>query len=326
MDMSQGVTSLKRTLRSGERKVKRTYEPLWRYGFNYGPTKAYRSAPPVLNDEAKRVLADVDRDGIAVSTLSDLTGDDSLLGRLQEEAARLEAARHDDIEARRARLASGDVGGAKDKEYFIELLHSRRPVIEPDSLLAQVALNTQLRGVADHYYGLHTRVSDLNLWRNLPTELPPRSSQLWHRDLPEDFYILKLFVYLEDCEEPNGPFNYLAGTHGKGDRKLQLPSQFDGQTLRADDAALVEAGVLERRRINTGKAGALIFADTVGWHKGGWVREDGRLLFHALYASRAAHPNRKLGLPRGVDAKAFADDLNYDTKAVADDAGQLVRS
>ncbi|HTY73066.1 MAG TPA: phytanoyl-CoA dioxygenase family protein [Actinomycetes bacterium] len=316
MDVTTTVSSFKKTLRTGERLVKRTSEPVWRYGFNAGPTRDFRRHPPALGDEARRVLADLDRDGLALSTLADLTGDPDLLGRLQAEAARLEEARAVDLERRRQRIATADVGGPKDKEFVIELLDSRRPVIDPKGLLAQTALNDQLRGVADAYFGMRTRVSDINFWRNLPTPLPPRSSQLWHRDLPEDYFILKLFVYLEDCYEGNGPFTYLVGTHGKGDRRLQLPAQDDGQTMRSTDDALAQAGVLDRMRVCTGKAGSVVFADTVGYHKGGWVQEKGRLLFHVLYSSRAAHPNRMLGLPHGVRRSDWADDLVFDRHAV----------
>ena len=86
MDVSTTVSSVKRSVRNGERLVKRTSEPVWRYGFNAGPTRDFRKRPPVLGDEARRVLADVDRDGLAVSNLADLTGDPTLLERLQEQA------------------------------------------------------------------------------------------------------------------------------------------------------------------------------------------------------------------------------------------------
>jgi Phytanoyl-CoA dioxygenase (PhyH) len=316
MDMSTGVSSVKRSLRTGERLVRRTSEPVWRYGFNAGPTREFRRRPPELNDEARRVLADVDRDGLAVSNIGDLTGDPTLLERLQEEAYRLESFRTEELEGRRARIAEGNIGGPKYKEFVMELLDSRRPVIEPGGLLAGTALDVQLRGVADGYYGMRTRVADINFWRNLPTPLPPRSSQLWHRDLPEDFFILKLFVYLEDCGEKNGPFTYLAGTHGKGDRRFELPAQDDGQTKRSSDDALGEAGVLDRMRVCTGRAGSVVFADTIGYHKGGWVQEKGRLLFHVLYSSKAAHPNRQLGLPIGVRPADWSRDLAFDRRTV----------
>jgi hypothetical protein len=314
MDVSTTVSSVKRTVRTGERLVKRTSEPVWRYGFNAGPTREFRKRPPALGAEARRVLADVNRDGLAVSNLADLTGDPTLLERLQEQAYALEAEREQELDGRRERIATGAVGGPKDKEFVMELLDSRRPVIDPKGLLAQTALHEQLRGIADGYYGMRTRVSDINFWRNLPTPLPPRSSQLWHRDLPEDYFILKMFVYLEDCGETNGPFTYLVGTHGKGDRRFQLPATDDGQTMRSNDDALAAAGVLDRVRRNTGVAGSVVFADTIGYHKGGWVQEKGRLLFHVLYSSKAALPNRMLGVPAGVRPADWSRDLLFDRR------------
>ena len=101
---------------------------------------------------------------------------------------------------------------------------------------------------------------------------------------------------------------------GKGDRKFQLPAMDDGQTLRSNDDALAAAGVLDRVRRNTGPAGSVVFADTVGYHKGGWVQEKGRLLFHVLFSSKAALPNRMLGVPAGVRPADWSRDLVFDRR------------
>ena len=38
-------------------------------------------------------------------------------------------------------------------------------------ILAQMMLNPQIKGIADNYYGMRTKVSDINIWRN-PSNRP----------------------------------------------------------------------------------------------------------------------------------------------------------
>src|SRR3954466_5854559 len=70
-----------------EHKVLLGIEPVWRYVANLGPTREYRRnvgpTPSPLSPESARMLRDLNRDGCAQSTLEALTGDATLLGRLQ---------------------------------------------------------------------------------------------------------------------------------------------------------------------------------------------------------------------------------------------------
>ena len=48
--------------------------------------------------------------------------------------------------------------------------------------------------------------------------------------------MLKMFLYLEDVDAGAGPFSYLKGTHGRGDRKWSPGAEnFDGYNYRASD-------------------------------------------------------------------------------------------
>ena len=94
-DLWSAARVAKRTASAGVDYVKRGNEATWRYGFNWAPTRDYARRPPQLGDEARRVLADVERDGVATSTLGALIGDSSVLAQLQELSADLEAAKAD---------------------------------------------------------------------------------------------------------------------------------------------------------------------------------------------------------------------------------------
>src|SRR5438105_3856374 len=207
-----------------EHKVMLGVEPVWRYVANAGPTREYRrnvgKSSSHLSPESARMLRDLNRDGCATSTLEALTGDATLLGRLQDAVKVYEADRAEEIAAQAAALQSvRDLGDGNAKLFLVQYLDANRPVIDPRGLFATTALNVNIKAIADAYFQMRTRVADINVWRNLPSSHPPVSSQLWHRDQPDDYYIFKMFVLLEDVTDGSGPLTYAVGTHGKADRK-----------------------------------------------------------------------------------------------------------
>src|SRR2546429_491727 len=119
------------------------------------------------------------------------------------------------------------------------------------------------RGLRPHeaVVGMHSYLRGLEMWRNLPTDEPPKLSQLWHRDW-DDVVNLKLFVYLSDVTEESGPFTFAPGTQPGG------PRQLDVQDRLSDD----EMAARVRREdwvVCTGGPGTGVLADTCGYHKGG---------------------------------------------------------
>ncbi|BEP13698.1 hypothetical protein acdb102_20090 [Acidothermaceae bacterium B102] len=293
-------------------------EPVWRYVANAGPTRAYRKTASqqtsALPPESARMLHDLNRDGCSRSTLEALTGDATLLGRLQETARAYESERAAEIAAQTKALAEvDDLGDGNAKLFLVQFLDARRPVIEPQGLLAVTALNPAIKAIADAYFAMRTRVADINIWRNLPSNHPPVSSQLWHRDQPDDYFVLKMFVYLEDVTDGAGPLSYGVGTHGKRERTWKPANTWhDGFNIRAHDVDM-DSGLGESRRPRfTGPAGTVILADTQGWHKGGQATTTPRLLLQVLYASPAAADFRMLGAPADLDRSADLTDLAYD--------------
>lgn len=285
---------------------------VWRYGLNAHRTAsfAFRKAP--LSDEAARVVADLVRDGAALSTLDALTGDPTVFQQLKAEATALEQAKADVLREREKQLADiDDLGSGYDKLFVVAMLDESCPTVDPDGILARVALHPRIKAIADHYYGMRTRVSDINIWRNLPTGKEPVASQLWHRDLPEDHLILKMFIYLEDVEPGAGPFTYVKGTHGYGDREWNPDGTFhDGSNVRADDSSMDAAVPADRRPSFPGPAGTVLFGDTIGWHRGGHAVTSSRFVLQVLYSSFAAMPYHKLGAPDAAKAP-FPRDLVY---------------
>jgi hypothetical protein len=173
-------------------KLKREVGLTWRL-FNLGPTLTYRRSGERPAGEAARVLAALERNGVATTSVSALLGSDDLLVEMQEAAAALEREKADELAAARAAAAArGDVG---EKTYLVELL-GRIATADPCSPWARMALHPDVRGVANGYFGMRTQVRDYNVWRNIRTDSPLRESQLWHRDWREDRYVLPPSAWL----------------------------------------------------------------------------------------------------------------------------------
>ena len=292
--------SVRSAARAAREYALRGNETAWRWVVNGWASADHRRNPPVLGEEARSVLETLRRDGVAVTDLERLTGDPDLLPALQEHAARLEA-------ERLSRGAPEDEGGVKP--FLVEMLDTHRPCVDPTGLLASVALAPSFKAVADHYFGLRTKVSSLNVWRNLPRGAEPTSSQLWHRDLPEDRMVLKASVYLVPVTAANGPFTYARGTQPGADSPVDVPTTFDGVNHRVADE---DAEPLRRRQlVCTGPAGSVVFADTLGYHRGGWVESESRLLLQIRYSTAAATRLTRLTAPSSVDVRPYRRDLAY---------------
>jgi ectoine hydroxylase-related dioxygenase (phytanoyl-CoA dioxygenase family) len=271
-------------------KLKREVGLTWRL-FNLGPTLAYRRSGERPAGEAARVLADLQRDGVAISSVSALLGSDDCLAEMRRAAAVLEREKADELAvAREAAAARGEVG---QKTYLVELL-GRIPTADPCSPWARFALAPEVRSVANGYFGMVTQVRDYNVWRNVRSDSPLRESQLWHRDWREDHYVLKAFVHLEDVDEGRGPFTYVPGTHVRGTKRIEPATAVEGSNRRATDEQMDAVAPRAEWVTATGPAGTLLFADTTGWHKGGSARTGDRLLYTCLFGSQAGDKRRRL--------------------------------
>jgi hypothetical protein len=275
----------------------------WRYLDNLGPLLAHRRERQPLAGEAARVVAELNRNGIAMTSVAALLRDGSFFSSLETAVAELERLAADEIAA--ARQAANRADGWKT--YLIEFL-GKHPVLEPQSVCARFALQPEILNIANAYFGMRTRLRTYNVWRNFATKIAPRNSQLWHRD-PEDRYVLKLFVYLDDVDRGCGPIAYAAGSHPK--RGLKRAPAFtktaEDKARRSDDGQMAEVAPRDRWIDGIGPKGTMVFADTRGYHKGGQATERERLLYMCMFTSRASRYPEGFTRPAGFAAPEGID-------------------
>jgi len=256
-----------------------------RYVFNAAPVWKYRRTTTPISGESQRVARELQRSGVALTSVESLLGSDEALRTLQDHVAR----------ARVERATERD----PLKPYLIELF-GPRPEVSPDDALFSFALKPQVIGVAEAYARMKLRVQDMNVWINLPTGGGPTQSQRWHRDLPDDFDIIKCFVYLADVTPGAGPLQYIQATNTVEGRRQSFRSEFDGVGYRVADTDIESSFDPEQIVTAEGPAGTVVFADTRGMHRGGFALDTERVVLQITYSSNASIRKRNLRAAAGA--------------------------
>lgn len=257
----------------------------WRYLGNLGPSLEYRKLRKPLTAVQQRVLNDLRRDGVALTNTDEFLDRPSVFDELADAVAQRENAMANEIAAARADTEKeGEI-----KSYLVNLFE-RRHVFRSDDIFIRFAVLPEIANLVNSYFGMLTKLCFLNVWHNLPMLGAARESQLWHRD-PEDRYILKMFVYMTDVSDGSGPTYYAPGTHMLGSITQEPESVLcqEGPALnrRTTDEQMAKVVSPERWVKATGPRKTILFGDMRGYHKGGLVRENDRILYHCMYNSQA---------------------------------------
>jgi hypothetical protein len=244
---------------------------IWHLGFNPLATVRFRAAPPVLDENASRVLAELNANGFAFSNVKEMALE-PLFEKLKHEVQELPRAT------------------TVVKNTFEHLHESRHG--------QDLGQESKLRAVADHYFGLSTLPFEAKLWA-IPPHLPkePRGAQRWHLDY-EDLYVLKVFVLLSEVTELDGPTEVMRGTHPKGPHAPALAGLLralpEGDFGYSDDDIFSHVDPRLRTRL-VGVPGTVVFLDTRSLHRGGLSFWRERKSFTVTFTS----PNRPFqGVPQ----------------------------
>jgi hypothetical protein len=274
--MTKSITRLLRGAASGN-------DLTWRYVSNWRATVRYRLHEPKVSERAAAVLRGLKRDGIAILRAGELLGNAPIREELGRAASQVESDWAERLAVLRESYRNG--GSSKQKPYANALLAPQQ-ALSANSVFTRFALAAPVREVVNGYFGMYAVLTHCDIWHNFVAAGAPSQSQLWHRD-PEDRHIIKLFYYLSDVDEGAGPFTYARGSHRRPGRAA--PSQhLDGETPRSDDAQLATVYARECWVTACGTRGTLVFADTRGYHKGGWSRRSERILYQCEFVSTAA--------------------------------------
>jgi hypothetical protein len=140
--------------------------------------------------------------------------------------------------------------------------------------LLALANRPELLSLASAFLGCKPTIGYLACWWSFATGMAAQQAENFHRDL-DDWRFVKLFVYLTDVGEGQGPHIYVS--RSAEDTQLR-------HIRRYSDAEVAAAYPTDDIRALTGPRGGGFMENTVGMHKGQPVRAGRRLMFQAVYS------------------------------------------
>lgn len=155
----------------------------------------------------------------------------------------------------------------------------REPILFACPKLLQLACDPLFYHVASQYLGVQPVLNFLTAWISYPhaneKSVLSKSAQLFHSDMSNPSF-LKVFIYLNDVDEKNGPHCLVPETH----KEKASPLWRDG---RFSDAEIAEYYPKARWDYEVGEAGSVFFVDTKAFHKGVPLIEGQRHLAQFYY-------------------------------------------
>lgn len=273
---------------------------VWRWFKNAGDAFSYLAERERLDPRAAAIVQSLRENGIV---LSRSVADPELLQELYVEGYKL-LEQNWDANRQQPRsfnldhkIGRSHLGPSENKDFLIILTPK---AFEPSSIFLRYALQSAFMQIASAYLGQYARLRAVQLWLNYASPGEAASTQLWHRD-DDDLMNVKIFTYLSDVDESNGPFAFIPGTQPLG-RRVIYPKQ--SSCGRSNDVEMAMAVPVTEWKVCTGSRGDVIISDTCGLHKGVKPREGYRLMLMVQYTSGSAgsgielfSTNSKNGIP-----------------------------
>jgi Phytanoyl-CoA dioxygenase (PhyH) len=242
---------------------------------------------PELNETQLRVLGALREDGVAVVPFADLFPEELWDAALADIRPFVEAGAKAEAEAGKKPKKKNDLIVRRFFRKAMQADPSMLKTLKVDGPWLRIAASQQVLDVINSYRDEQTWIQYVDNWYTIPYPRAEKriAAQKWHRD-PEDQHVVKVFVYLSDVDEEAGPFEYVRGS-ASGLRYGELwPWEADGD-FYPPQKELAAAIPANDRLALTGPAGTVIFADTSGFHRGGFTRSRARILATFTYIGGA---------------------------------------
>lgn len=145
-------------------------------------------------------------------------------------------------------------------------------------IIQHIITSEYLLKIAEDYLDCNPILHNVLFWASYPGDV--ESTQKYHQDY-DDIKFLKVFIYLNDVNENNGPHSYVK----KSLNNIDLIKTNTGKLSERYDDEIVKKHFSENIIHITGNSGTIIFEDTHGLHKGSNVKEDKRFVLQLVYGA-----------------------------------------
>lgn len=245
----------------------RNTKPVWRL-LNNKAINLLSKNKPSLDSEQKRIVAEMKRTGIAVSTLDTLFPGQNMLQILSDYSKTLYPEEAE-----------------QGKKLYLKKYWDRFPIFDLNNPFLKLTLEKKIVDIANGYMEMWTKLKYYDLAMTLPVPEGSNAiqSQRWHRD-PQEKKIIKMFIYLNDVGDDAGPFFHILESNHDGKYGKLFP-QKTPEGIYITEEEIRKTIPAENIKKMTGKAGTVIFCDTSGIHKGGYATKNERLMFTSFFTS-----------------------------------------
>lgn len=177
-------------------------------------------------------------------------------------------------------------------------------VLHENPDIQNLAGDLTLLAVAQAFLGCRPVFTGCTMWWSAAflDEPDPDLAQLFHFDM-DQVKFLKLFVYLTDVGQGNGPHVFVRGSH----RRLPKAMLED---RRYRDEEVLDHYPAHRVLTLTGPAGTMFAENTRGLHKGTAVKTGCRLLLELQYATSGLGGATEVAIINDRFSKSFLDTIN----------------
>ena len=145
-------------------------------------------------------------------------------------------------------------------------------------IVQHIITSEYLLKIAEDYLGCNPILQNVLFWASYPGDVD--STQMFHQDY-DDVKFLKVFIYLNDVDENNGPHSYVK----KSLQNIDLIKTKNNKLSERYQDKDVEKHFKNNIININGTTGSMIFEDTHGLHKGTNVKEGRRFVLQLVYGA-----------------------------------------
>jgi hypothetical protein len=217
----------------------------------------YKSSQKKLSQLEKKLLTQLKKDGIAITSLQELFGIDQVNFLDWKEKQK-----ESNITPNKKDFLTYYLGGSYQNK--IQKFYTK-------DVLIDFSLRDELLSIVNGYFNMFTRLVylEFNETKIIEEKESLKMSQNFHRD-PGLHGCIKVFLYLTKVEEGGGGFTYIKDSHFLGKFGKVLRSKYFGAggvypSLDKINKEIPQENITEV----FGDIGTVIIADTTGLHRGG---------------------------------------------------------
>jgi hypothetical protein len=278
-------------------EVRATYRLHDEIESNPASRELFEANPPELDDVQQEVVDDLFAQGYCLMPITKLLGT-AAWDQLAADAAIFtrEMERQLDggfepVKVKKIKPGKPGKPAKPEKVGKVKAFMGRRYKKDPltlESPWLELAASSRMLDIVNTYLGMWSKLSYADQWYSPPrgSEADRVGSMRWHRDY-NDQHLVKVFVYLVDVDEGTGPLEYIPGSARQGPFSHEWAWAPLGESYPPEEEfsqRIPDSAV----KTFTGPAGSIIFADTSGFHRGGYAKEKARNAWVYNYVSPAA--------------------------------------